>query len=117
MTARNGRKHLSTALVTITPRRMSSIFVPTLVAIAAIAGLPAHAQKVIGTVAVGVSPGAIAVNPVQNKIYVANNGSNSVTVIDGRTNATTTVNVGMGPFAIAVNPVTNKVYVANNVSN
>ena len=33
----------------------------------------------------------MAVNPVTNKIYVANVGSNNVTVIDGATNATTTV--------------------------
>ncbi len=31
-------------------------------------------------------------NPVTNKIYVANYGSNNVTVIDGATNSTTTVN-------------------------
>ena len=37
---------------------------------------------------------AVAVNPVTNKIYVANYGSNNVTVIDGATNATTTVSRG-----------------------
>ena len=36
------------------------------------------------------TPWAVAVNPVTNKIYVANYGSNNVTVIDGATNATTT---------------------------
>ena len=36
----------------------------------------------------GVPRGAIAVNPVTNKIYLA---SGNVTVIDGATNATTTV--------------------------
>ncbi len=55
----------------------------------------------------------MAVNPVTNKIYVAKPGSNTVTVIDGATNGTTTVNVGAGPRAVAVNPVTNKIYVAN----
>ena len=53
-------------------------------------------------------------NPVTNKIYVANCGSDNVTVIDGATNVTTTVAVGHAvPLAVAVNPVTNKVYVAN----
>ena len=52
-------------------------------------------------------------NPVTNKIYVANHDSGNVTVIDGATNATTTVPVGTGPYAVAVNPVTNKIYVAN----
>ena len=45
-------------------------------------------------VAAGDFPDAVAVNPVTNKIYVANQSSNDVTVIDGATNATTTVTVG-----------------------
>ena len=39
----------------------------------------------------------MAVNPVTNRIYVANNGSNNVTVIDGATNATSTVAAGSIP--------------------
>jgi len=58
----------------------------------------------------------VAVNPVTNKVYVANWTSNNVTVIDGATNVTTTVAAGMQPHAVAVNPVTNKVYIANNGS-
>ena len=50
-------------------------------------------------------------NPVTNKIYVANRGSNSVTVIDGATNATTTLAVGLTPVFMALNEVTNKIYV------
>ena len=65
------------------------------------------------TVAVGSSPGAVAVNSVTNQIYVANNGSNTVTVIDGATNNTTTVAVGNGPDTVAVNTNTNQIYVAN----
>jgi YVTN family beta-propeller protein len=65
-------------------------------------------------VAVGNIPGAIALNPVTNRIYVVNYDLNgTVTVIDGATNATTTVPVGISPRGIAVNPVTNKIYVAN----
>ncbi len=66
------------------------------------------------TVAAGTSPFSVAVNPVTNKIYVANYGSNNVTVIDGATNATTTVAAGTHPYSVAVNPVTNKIYVANS---
>ena len=40
-------------------------------------------------------------------------GANTVTVIDGATNNTTTVAVGDGPRAVAVNAVTNKIYVAS----
>jgi YVTN family beta-propeller protein len=65
------------------------------------------------TVAAGTHAVAVAVNPVTNRVYVANNSTDSVTVIDGATNAATTVAVGSQPYAIAVNPVTNKVYVSN----
>jgi YVTN family beta-propeller protein len=58
----------------------------------------------------------MAVNPATNKIYVTNNGSASVTVIDGTTNGTTPVAVGNNPCAVAVNPATNKIYVANTGS-
>ncbi len=67
------------------------------------------AQSLVRT---GSQPFAVAVNPATNKIYVVNNGPNSVTVIDGATNTTQTVNVGRTPVAIAVNTVTNKAYVA-----
>src|ERR1700733_11154965 len=76
----------------------------------------AKAQTVTTTLAVGGGPQAVAVNPVTNKIYVANYLSSSVTVIDGETNATTTVGVGTNPNAVAVNPVTNKIYVPNTGS-
>jgi YVTN family beta-propeller protein len=68
------------------------------------------------TIPVGLNPHAVGVNPLTNKIYVANSfngpGGNSVTVINGD-NSTTPVAVGNSPFAIAVNTVTNKIYVAN----
>jgi len=76
-----------------------------------------YAQKVTATLGVGAVPRLAAVNPVTNKIYVVNSNSNSVTVIDGATNATTTVNTGTSPFAAAVNSVTNKIYVPNFGSN
>jgi len=65
---------------------------------------------------VGHLPFAVAVNPVTNKIYVANIEVHTVTVIDGATNGTTTVSVGSHPVTVAVNPVTNKVYVADSFS-
>jgi YVTN family beta-propeller protein len=77
------------------------------------ASLPAVGQTVIATVPVGMAPFALAANTTSNKIYVANFASNTVTVIDGATNNTTTVAVGAVPVALAVNPATNKVYVVN----
>src|SRR2546422_894162 len=82
----------------------------------ALGSLAVHAQTVTATVGAGTSPRSVALNPVTNKIYVANVISNTVTVINGADNTTTTVSVGNGPQSIAVNPVTNKIYVANGVS-
>jgi YVTN family beta-propeller protein len=63
-----------------------------------------------------VTPQAVAVNPVTNKVYVANGGGVNVTVIDGATNTTTPVSTGGFPVAVAVNSATNKIYVANSAS-
>jgi len=54
-----------------------------------------QADSSLGNVAAGSTPFAIAVNPVTNKIYTANQGSNTVTVIDGTNNATATVTVAL----------------------
>ena len=39
----------------------------------------------------------VAVNPITNRIYVANEFSNTVTAIDGATNAMTAIPVGTRP--------------------
>jgi YVTN family beta-propeller protein len=56
------------------------------------------------------------VDPVANKVYVTNRGSDNVTIVDGATNSTTIVAAGTTPSGIAVNPVTNRIYVANRNS-
>src|SRR5438552_13864843 len=76
-------------------RQMSRLFLAVFICLVV---YPAQAQSVTATVTVGVSPFAIAVNPVSNKIYVAGSGSNNVTVINGADNSTTTV--GVAPLAI-----------------
>ena len=80
-------------------------------------GRMVEADTNIGSIGVGTQPVAVAVNPVTNKIYVANGSSRNVTVIDGINGSTTTVGAGSGPNAVAVNPATNKIYVANVSSN
>ncbi len=91
-------------------------FTFALILFLALHALTARADTVTMTVTAGAQPYAVTVNPVTNKIYVANNGSANVTVIDGATNVTTTVSAGTNPYAVAVNPVTNKIYVANSGS-
>ena len=78
--------------------------------------ISAVAQVVLATLPVGLQPLSVALNPITNKIYVGTS-DNTVTVIDGATNNTTTVPVGNYPAAVAVNSVTNKIYVVNQNSN
>jgi YVTN family beta-propeller protein len=60
------------------------------------------------------APWSVAVNPATNKIYVANNGENNVSIIDGNTNTVTaTVDAGTNPYALAVDASRNLIYVSN----
>jgi YVTN family beta-propeller protein len=73
----------------------------------------ASAQAVSATLPTGAGARGVAVNPATNKIYVVNESSNDVTIIDGATHATARLPVGPRPQYIAVNPNTNRVYVSN----
>ena len=69
---------------------------------------------VIATIPVGDDPQAVRVDPSTNRIYVANQGGDTVSVIDGANNVViATVPVGDRPFAIGVNSTTGRVYVTN----
>lgn len=72
-----------------------------------------RAQFVTATIPAGNSPDAIAVNPVTNKVYVANYYGGGMTVIDAATNETSTLAAENNPRAVAVNSQTNTIYVAN----
>ena len=57
-------------------------------------------------------------NPTGTRLYVANEGPDTVSVIDTATNTVvTTVPVGDRPQGVAVNPAGTRVYVANNYAN
>ena len=101
------------------------------VALAVLGNAPPAAAEptVIATIPVGTSPRyGVGVNPTINHIYVANVGSNNVSVIDGATNTEidtdgnpgngiTRIPVGTAPAGVAANSTTNRVYVTNQNSN
>jgi YVTN family beta-propeller protein len=63
-------------------------------------------------------PIGIAVNSATGKVYVANEFSNTISVIDESTDKIqATIKVDSFPYGIDVNPLTNRVYVANRGSN
>ena len=74
----------------------------------------AQAQQVMDA---GPKPVAVAVNPVTNEIYIANQGGPSVTYINGFDNTGGTVTdpnkTISGPSALAIDPDSNLIYVAN----
>jgi len=65
----------------------------------------------------GMGPWGIAYDPSNGYIYVANFGSDTVSVIDGATNTViATIPVGYGPEGIAYDPSNGYIYVTNYVS-
>jgi len=68
-------------------------------------------NSVIGSIDVGESPRRIVVNPESNIVYVTNQGSNDVSVIDGANNSVIDSIPVNSPFEMAINPDLNKVYV------
>ena len=75
-------------------------------------------NSVVATVAVGVSPTGVAVNPSGTRVYVTNRDNQSLNVIDTSNNSVVaTVMVGNRPIGVTVNPSGTLVYVTNSFSN
>lgn len=67
---------------------------------------------VVARIGVGKGPSALAVDPVTNRVFVANGYGKKLTVIDGTTEkVVATIPVGSSPGYLAVDPATNRVYV------
>jgi len=63
---------------------------------------------------IGDAPAGLAINPAGTALYVANQGSDSVSLISTATNrVVATYRVGDGPSAVAVNGAGTRVYVTN----
>jgi YVTN family beta-propeller protein len=63
-------------------------------------------------------PIGVAVNPSTSKVYVVNEYSNTVSVIDTNTDTVkSTISLGNFPYGIDINPLNNRIYVTNRGSN
>jgi len=72
----------------------------------------------IKTIQVGAQPWAIGFNPLMNYIYTANAGSDTVSVINARTNlVVSTISVGPYPWSATYNPTNHLIYVVNENTN
>jgi YVTN family beta-propeller protein len=81
-------------------------------------------ELLLPAISVGTEPTGLAVNEIANRLYVANRGSDTVSVIDyflsnqGEFKNFTIANIKVQkyPSDIAINPDTNRIYVANYYS-
>ncbi len=84
-----------------------------------LSAMPVLADWQTATVATGNEVTGMAVDPVRNRVFTANNlsgTSGTVTVIDGRTDEVQTWVAGAQPRCLAFNPITGKLYVSINGS-
>jgi YVTN family beta-propeller protein len=66
---------------------------------------------------VGSYPVGIKMNPITDRIYVANEYSNTISVIDGSTDLVeSTIKVENFPYDVDINPFNNRIYVTNRGS-
>jgi YVTN family beta-propeller protein len=80
---------------------------------AVLAGL-SSAQYVETTVVVGIAPQALVYDSIDRKVFVANNGSSTVSVINANTNTVVaSIPVNELPTAICWSPTSNKVFVSH----
>ena len=72
-------------------------------------------SSVVATITVGANPFGVGYAVAQNLIYVANNSSGTVSVINPATNAVVaTITVGATPYGIGYAATQNLIYVANS---
>jgi len=65
----------------------------------------------------GSFPVGIDINPITNKLYVANQFSNTISVIDiDKSKVEKNIDVGNSPYDVDVNPFSNRIYASNRDS-
>jgi YVTN family beta-propeller protein len=74
-------------------------------------GVLGSAGNLLATLLVGNTPFGIDVNFDSHRVYVANAGDDTLSVINGKTN-TVTATLPVSSLFLAVNPVTEKIYIA-----
>lgn len=78
------------------------------------------ALNVTATIPVGIRPVAVAFNPVNLRVYVANLASDNLSVIDAETLTEILISplpTGQDPIGIGVDPINGGIYTANSLDN
>jgi YVTN family beta-propeller protein len=97
---------------------MKFVLRSSLLSFVLLASAASFAQHLRAQIPVGTAPTGIAVNITTNLIYVSNAGSNTVSVIDGATNAVIkTIPVGNQPKTVVLYAPANLIYAFNSADN
>lgn len=75
----------------------------------------AHAASIVQSISIS-NPTALAVNPVNNKVYITSETNNTLTVRDENNDTNITFPVDAHPHRVAVNPRNGRVYITHPVS-
>ena len=71
-------------------------------------------NPVLPSITIGNGPDGIEINTLSNKVYTANSGSDTVSVIDTNTDTVIkTISVGVNPVDVGVDSANNRIYVSN----
>ena len=75
---------------------------------------PALAAGIAASWPVGHQPFGVAIDPTDGRVYVANSGGSTVSVVQPASGAVSSVVVGSQPGLLAVEPVSRRLYVSNS---
>ena len=79
---------------------------------------PIRAASIKLTIGIGKDADGLTYDPSTFDVYVANQGSNNVSVISSATHAVSSISVGKSPYGVTYDPYNGKIYVPNfNSSN
>lgn len=105
------------ALAGLFPATTASGSVPSTTQPRTVSALPPTTYAIIRTVDPGVMPLGVAVDDIDDTIYVANYGNERLAAINGRSGAKTQSIVGQGASGVAVDQEDDSIYVSNFVGN
>jgi len=119
-TAVNNGNSPVTATITVTPvNKQSYAYIPNTDA-SSVSVVDLAANQTIATIPVGQSPIGVAISPDGAKVYITNQQSSTISVINTATNTVQTTFVtpiGTKPTGIVVTPDNSKIYVADHQLN
>ncbi|TMC76946.1 MAG: YncE family protein [Chloroflexi bacterium] len=75
---------------------------------------PALAAGIAASWPVGHQPFGVAIDPTDGRVYVANSGGSTVSVVQPASGAVSSVVVGSQPGLLALEPVSRRLYVSNS---